>query len=307
MKNLTHVKVLFLLLFLPFVNQVFADPGDRPRVVKTNWVNPMYPFGDIPVDDPNLVCLEITAPSYNLSFNVKVTTASLDLSSVDPIYVSYDFDGNAGIYGPIDPSSYDSSYIYKETRLYEWWIPFSFNVQSNCSAAQPPSYKISYSIVTLDQIGAGYAIYPTQNHPVLFPSFIFGTDIPSYQIEKNLCCPHLLLSSGNNTGNGISQNIQRDTDTSNKNKSTSIQDIQVSPNPFHESFNLNYEFKKPIEVTITLLNANGTRIQTTTQNLVGDGTFSLNLEEKKLPVGLYFVYIETETEHKIIKMIKGSR
>lgn len=302
MKNFSHVKILFLLLFLSYGNLLLADKV-RPRTVKTNWITPMYPFSEVSIADPNLQCLQILAPDFDLSFKVVVTTASLDLNDIPPIYVSYDFNGNVGVFGPIDPSNFDRSYLYgEEYEIYEWSQLFNFKVEPLCLANQIAPFQISYSLVK--ETETGYMIYPIEDYPEVFPPIVYELAPPSNQVQKQLCCPEM-LSTTNNFNSEISSNVELGKEFLAKNGDSSIQTIAVAPNPFTESFYIDYSFGKQEEVTINLLDVNGKSITSITQDLEGKGKYNLSLENKNIPSGLYIVHIKTKTESRIIKIIKS--
>lgn len=84
-----------------------------------------------------------------------------------------------------------------------------------------------------------------------------------------------------------------------------IEEVVVYPSPFHSQLSVNVECGEEGTLSISLLDIYGKNIQTTHQNAqAGLNKFSL-LGVENLPIGTYFVKINTpENETKVVKVLK---
>ncbi len=111
------------------------------------------------------------------------------------------------------------------------------------------------------------------------------------------CCP----GAGNGGGNAISDN---DSNTP-TNKITDV--LLVTPNPFNESVNIDYEVNQDFEnVNMSLVDINGRilkNIQTESKN---KGRYQVQVKTNDLPNGVYFIRYKSQYKIAIQKVIKSA-
>ncbi len=95
---------------------------------------------------------------------------------------------------------------------------------------------------------------------------------------------------------------------SNSNKlETDIQQMNfdVFPNPFHHSFDIQYELTKPEAINIQLFTQEGKLIRVIKNNEIGDvGTYTESVDASDLPQGIYFIQMTTSQAHGVRKLVK---
>ena len=80
----------------------------------------------------------------------------------------------------------------------------------------------------------------------------------------------------------------------------------VSPNPFHDLLTVQFEFAKPLPVTLALTDALGRLVSTPcSQRSFEAGQQSLDLELGQLSPGLYYLTLSTPEGRWVQKVVKN--
>lgn len=78
--------------------------------------------------------------------------------------------------------------------------------------------------------------------------------------------------------------------------------VSVYPNPFHGTFNMNIDVYKAGDLSVSLYDLTGKVIETKTVQQVAAGVFTY-APSSVLPQGMYFVKVQTGSQHQTIKVI----
>lgn len=81
--------------------------------------------------------------------------------------------------------------------------------------------------------------------------------------------------------------------------------IQVTPNPFTSSFEVQLESKSSMSVGAKLVNHSGKVVKTFNVGTIGVGKQSIKLDASDVPSGVYFLLLESNNEvstHKVVKL-----
>ena len=82
--------------------------------------------------------------------------------------------------------------------------------------------------------------------------------------------------------------------------------MEVFPNPFHETFNIQFEVSKPGEVSVQLSDALGRLVGAAiNQQLFEAGQHSIQMEYGQLPPGFYYLTLSTSDGQWAQKLVKG--
>ena len=79
--------------------------------------------------------------------------------------------------------------------------------------------------------------------------------------------------------------------------------ISIKPNPFRSSVTIEYKIKQPERITLTIYNQMGKQVYQVQENQPqGKQQFIWNAE--RIPDGVYFCVLKTESGKRTMKMIK---
>ena len=80
--------------------------------------------------------------------------------------------------------------------------------------------------------------------------------------------------------------------------------LAVFPNPFHNSFTLDFEMTQNKSVKIDLIDIYGKKMQTVIDKLLLAGNQRIHVETKQLVNGIYFLRLEIAEKTKLLRLIK---
>lgn len=78
---------------------------------------------------------------------------------------------------------------------------------------------------------------------------------------------------------------------------------QNYPNPFNPTTTINYSIAKPGQVKLVVYNMLGQKVKTLVDEKKSAGVYTLQMNAKDLPSGIYFYQIETDNFKKTMKMV----
>ena len=93
------------------------------------------------------------------------------------------------------------------------------------------------------------------------------------------------------------------TSSSNNDIPEQIKNFEVHPNPFGESFRVEFESIGG-RIHVSLFDAVGGLVRVLADRTIGTGSHNITFETSGLPSGPYFVRIQTETGQKIKRLVK---
>jgi len=147
---------------------------------------------------------------------------------------------------------------------------------------------------------------PALNHPAMYYSHGCASCYGSLFLEINDKHLHAKYITGNDSILDFFD-IQKKPYNVSKENSNLIKDLQISPNPFQNSVNIQYTLLQKSNLKIEIFNSEGKRISTILEkNYSKPGTYNENvrLNHLNLPDGIYFFHFNINGIEKIEKMIK---
>jgi hypothetical protein len=138
------------------------------------------------------------------------------------------------------------------------------------------------------------------------PMASFPNSADAYDLDGILVLNENCPSSNAPIGGGNSGGSQRITAFDNNNVPDEIAEIEISPNPFRESFKLGYETGSVNEsVTIRLFNYVGQMVHQESLSVPKNTKYSHEINGAKLPRGVYIVSVESAGQKQSMKIIKN--
>jgi hypothetical protein len=91
-----------------------------------------------------------------------------------------------------------------------------------------------------------------------------------------------------------------------RNEEVNVLQLKISPNPVKETATLSFDLPEASGVSVRLYNANGAQIERFPDIKIPEGPHEFSFNVSDLPVGVYFISIESGKLSGIIKLIKIS-
>ncbi len=295
MKNKqTFISLLFL-CFLSFNTAFAANLG--PKIVVTNWSNPMDNNGCIIIADNG---------DYILSVDVTVIVGKDDLSPFPSLYYSYDFGGLE--VGRSNRISNTDLVMVNDNGNIVFQATFNHKIDYTelCQASSTPgilNYSINLETPAQNQEGTeppgeNFTDYPVADYKgTLFPEYLFfdeyGNPIAPTSLitgQKDICCNYTEAQSNRLAAPSI---------TASPNLLTP--DFQISPNPFQEEFLITFDRTPETALQVELFNVSGKRV--VYHQILGDQiSNTLRIDTQELATGFYYCRVNNGKSYKIIKL-----
>ncbi len=291
--------ILFAFLCFFSLNNIFAA-NLGPKIVLTNWVNPMDSQGCIVVEEGG---------NYILKIEVTITVGDNDISTFPSLYYSYDFGGlDVGRSALITNANF-TPFNDNGNNVYRATFSHQMSFAQTCEGPNvTTAFDYSINLETrLNPTGAGsesqgatFIDYPVASYVgTLFPAYLFfdenGLPIDPTSLisgQKDVCCVIFEGEERSSTTSEEASTLQSSTVTSS--------DFQISPNPFRDEFTIAFENTPERAVQVELFNASGKRV--IFKQITGEISNTLRIDTQELANGFYYCRVNGGKSHKIIKL-----
>lgn len=280
-----------------------------PPLIEGNWLDPMQSGAPQNFADP-YVYINLDE-NEELDVNLIVSTTDFEMGNYDSLYIRWTFGNYTGV----------SNLITKDLMsptgggFYQAVIPRTIDFSTECSVNSPNTFRISILLELVYPKNGGYDIYPMANNVGLFDPAAFVDLTPTFSSAKMLLCwgatPPTNMVGNNNevTATTLSENNEVAVQVSGLEPEIEneeiIKNIAVYPNPFSNTFKLQYYLERPSEVQFRIVDMKGSLIQYQKLPLQSIGlrtqTFSL---EDRLSSGVYMIHLYYADRVKTTKLIK---
>ncbi len=306
-------STLFLMiLFFPFYSMGFTSPPAMLHPpIDGNWLDPMQQGAPQGLSNP-YVYINLDQ-NEELELNLIVTTTDYQMQNYDSLLVRWTVGAYSGVTELItkdDMSPIDGGY-YQAVKHVE------ISFLSECSVNVPNTFRANILLELVTPKPGGYDSYPMTNNQGLFNPIAYNNLSPFFNSEKMLLCWGATPPSngvGNNDLSVKSSSVKKESpvqesllnqENESDSKDDIIQDIAVYPNPFSNTFQLQYYLEKASDVQLRIFDVHGSLIQyqTLKQQSPGLKSHSFNFEDQ-LSSGLYLMHLYYDDRIHAIRLIK---
>ena len=308
MKNLTRFKlsILFLLLSLT------VNAGPTPHPMMGNWLNPMNPGPPENLIESTYIYLN----SLNsLNVELSVITTDDEVSLYDDLYLYYDFGGVYSDY--ILVTQEDLMEIEPDTGIYKavYQLRLDFDTQCLGDTDGVMPILITLGLKTPKSPGI-YDDYPFDSNQDLFDPAQYEELVSVINMTDKILLCWGTLPPGNMVSND-GEDIQALSETSLYNPLLNPplnQEVQnqhktekttIFPNPFSNTFQIEYTLDRPSDVQILIMNLSGKKLfhQAYSDQTKGVHAPSFDIGND-LSAGVYMAHIYHSGVVEVIKLVK---
>ena len=274
-----------------------------------NWLDPMQQ--NAPQDLSSSYVYIFLDENEELELNLIVTTTDFEMQNYDSLLIRWTVGGYSDVTELItkdDMSPIDGGF-YQAVKHVE------ISFLDECSVNIPNTFRTSILLELVTPKLGSYDIYPMANNQGLFDPPSYNNLTPNFYSEKMLLCwgatpPSNLVGNDNDiTVKSSSEKEQAPIQESQQNPSIEnpeiIQDISVYPNPFSNTFHLQYYLEKASDIQFRIFDVHGSLIhlKTLARQSSGMRTHSFSFEDN-LSSGLYLIHLYYDDKLHAIKLMK---